>query len=257
MMSVTGSAGVGAGQGRRAGAGRRGRAQLRAGTARRTHRTASAPARAGRCPRRCSSSRSRAWARSPRATSPRARCPACWATHSPTFAPYGGFRTADGWIVAGRRGLRGPVGPLLRGARGWRAGDRPAVRRQRGPRRHRDELTAALRGRAHARSRRGTGWRAVWRPRACRPRRSRTSPRCWTRPQPQALGSGAGTWPARAAGAYRLVGARRCAWTWRRSPYPAPRRRSARDTRGRRWQSIGLRHQRDRRAGRGGVAIAP
>ena len=39
--------------------------------------------------------------------------PGLLGTHSPTFAPYGGFRTADGWLVLAASAV------LLTGATVW------------------------------------------------------------------------------------------------------------------------------------------
>ena len=120
----------------------------------------------------------------------RARCPGLLGTHSPTFAPYGGFRTADGWIVARGCGLGGPVGPLLPGARAPTRSSTIRGSADNASRvRHRDELTRAfedvlrdgaeraLAGAARGRRRAGRGGprhRAGVR-RARRPRRSARS----------------------------------------------------------------------------------
>ncbi len=86
----------------------------------------------------------RARHRSRRARSSRGRCPGCSARHSPTFAPYGGFRTADGWIVlagAGSEDLWVRCCDVL-GAEHLLEDPRFADNASRV--RHRDELTAAF-----------------------------------------------------------------------------------------------------------------
>ena len=72
------------------------------------------------------------------------RVPGLLGTHSPTFAPYGGFRTADGWIVlagAGSEDLWVRCCKVL-GAEGLLEDPRFADNAARV--RHRDELTAAF-----------------------------------------------------------------------------------------------------------------
>jgi crotonobetainyl-CoA:carnitine CoA-transferase CaiB-like acyl-CoA transferase len=70
--------------------------------------------------------------------------PGLLGTHSPTFAPYGGFRTADGWIVlagAGSEDMWARCCKVL-GAEGLLEDERFHDNAARV--RHRDELTAAL-----------------------------------------------------------------------------------------------------------------
>lgn len=70
--------------------------------------------------------------------------PGLLGTHSPTFAPYGGFRTADGWIVlagAGSEDMWARCCKVL-GADGLLEDER--FRDNAARVRHRDELTAAL-----------------------------------------------------------------------------------------------------------------
>lgn len=72
------------------------------------------------------------------------KVPGLLGTHSPTFAPYGGFRTADGWIVlagAGSEDLWVRCCKVL-GAR--HLVDDPRFADNESRVRHRDELTAAL-----------------------------------------------------------------------------------------------------------------
>ena len=72
------------------------------------------------------------------------RVPGLLGTHSPTFAPYGGFRTADGWIVMAGAGSEEMWHRACRalGLEALAAEDRFADNARRVA--HRDELTAAL-----------------------------------------------------------------------------------------------------------------
>ena len=217
VMSVTGERGVGTGQGRRAGAGRRRRDQLRV----------RAP---GRPPRTAADRRGTTGlfvADGVRAHEPRdaggelrsspGEVPGLLGTHSPTFAPYGGFRTADGWIVlagAGSEDLWVRCCTVL-GADALVDDPRFADNASRV--RNRDELTERVRGgartgteRALARAARGRGRAGRGGPRhraglrrARRPRRSAPSRRS-RHPE---------------AGDYRVVGA---PMRFDRAPFPYP-----------------------------------
>ena len=110
--------------------------------------------------------------------------PGLLGTHSPTFAPYGGFRTADGWIVLAGAGSEDLWVRCCRVLGLERAPLRSAVRGQRGPRTSSRRAHGALRGRArHPHERRVVG--RPGEPRACRPRRCVTWPRSSTDPSPR------------------------------------------------------------------------
>jgi len=129
--------------------------------------------------------------------------PGLLGTHSPTFAPYGGFRTADGWIV-----LAG-AGTEELWARACRALGRPELvadeRFRDNARRvaHRDELTAALEEVLTTRP--SAHWLAVLDTAGVPAARVADLPQVLGGPQAAALGSVQQLEHA-AAGPYRIVG---------------------------------------------------
>ena len=132
------------------------------------------------------------------------RARVCSGTHSPTFAPYGGFRTADGWIVLAGAGSEDLWVRCCRVLGVEELLDDPRFVDNAARVRHRDELTAELeRCSRPARARRGSRrWRAEGVPAAevrdigAGVRRSAAR---------RARGRAELTHPE--AGAYRLVGA--------------------------------------------------
>lgn len=70
--------------------------------------------------------------------------PGLLGTHSPTFAPYGGFRTADGWIVLAGAGSEDLWLRCCRALGASQLTEDPRFADNASRVRHRDELTAAL-----------------------------------------------------------------------------------------------------------------
>ena len=79
-----------------------------------------------------------------RARSSRVRRPGLLGTHSPTFAPYGGFRTADGWIVVAGAGSEDLWVRCCKVLGADHLLDDPRFADNASRVRHRDELTEAL-----------------------------------------------------------------------------------------------------------------
>ena len=144
--------------------------------------------------------------------------PGLLGTHSPTFAPYGGFRTADGWIVLAGAGSEDLWVRCCTVLGAPHLVDDPRFTDNASRVRHRDELTAALEGilqqdpTAH--------WLALFDAEGVPAAEVRDVAQVFASEQARALGVGAGS-AARDRGHVPRRSVRRCGSTSSRSAYPS------------------------------------
>ena len=130
--------------------------------------------------------------------------PGLLGTHSPTFAPYGGFRTADGWIVLAGAGSEDLWVRCCRVLGLDELPSDPRFSDNAARVRHRDELTALFE--AVLGSRTSIAWLGAFAAEGVPAAEVRDVAQVFDGPQPAALGS-VQTLTHPEAGAYRIVGA--------------------------------------------------
>ena len=130
--------------------------------------------------------------------------PGLLGTHSPTFAPYGGFRTADGWIVLAGAGSEDLWVRCCRVLGLDELPSDPRFSDNAARVRHRDELTALFE--AVLGSRTSVAWLGAFAAEGVPAAEVRDVAQVFDGPQPTALGS-VQTLTQPEAGAYRIVGA--------------------------------------------------
>jgi crotonobetainyl-CoA:carnitine CoA-transferase CaiB-like acyl-CoA transferase len=130
--------------------------------------------------------------------------PGLLGTHSPTFAPYGGFRTADGWIVLAGAGSEDLWVRCCRVLGLDELPSDPRFADNAARVRHRDELTALFE--AVLGSRTSVAWLGAFATEGVPAAEVRDVAQVFDGPQPAALGS-VQTLTQPEAGAYRIVGA--------------------------------------------------
>ncbi len=113
--------------------------------------------------------------------------PGLLGTHSPNFAPYGGFRTADGWIVVAGAGSEEMWGRALAALGASELGDDPRFVDNAARVAHRDELGAALE--AVLETKRSAHWLGVFEAAGVPAARVRSLDEVVASPQVAALGS--------------------------------------------------------------------
>ena len=130
--------------------------------------------------------------------------PGLLGTHSPTFAPYGGFRTADGWIVLAGAGSEDLWVRCCRVLGLDELPSDPRFSDNAARVRHRDELTALFE--AVLGSRTSIAWLGAFAAEGVPAAEVRDVAQVFDGPQPVAIGS-VQTLTHPEAGAYRIVGA--------------------------------------------------
>ena len=130
--------------------------------------------------------------------------PGLLGTHSPTFAPYGGFRTADGWIVLAGAGSEDLWVRCCRVLGLDELPSDPRFADNAARVRHRNELTALFE--AVLGSRTSVAWLGAFAAEGVPAAEVRDVAQVFDGPQPAALGS-VQTLTQPDAGAYRIVGA--------------------------------------------------
>jgi crotonobetainyl-CoA:carnitine CoA-transferase CaiB-like acyl-CoA transferase len=130
--------------------------------------------------------------------------PGLLGTHSPTFAPYGGFRTADGWIVLAGAGSEDMWVRCCEALGLDELLDDPRFEDNAARVRNRDELTKQIEARLTSET--GDRWLAVLDEARVPASRVRDVAGVLSGPQPEALGT-IRTLEHASAGPYRVVGA--------------------------------------------------